>query len=229
MEQIFCFSHAGGTASFYDELEKNLPDFEVVKLEYAGHGKRHKEPNYKNFQELTDDLYAQIRQKRNNESFYLFGYSMGGIAVVEILKKMTEFPEHIFIASCSPRTRADLAELSDENEINNWIVNRVIHHGAVPKDLEELFWRMYFPLYRQDYELIRQYRFEEIKREIPATIMYSESDISSEEIKGWESYFECRYHKFDGGHFFIKEHYDEVAYIVREIMESNEKIKKTNI
>ena len=48
-KQLFCFTYAGGTSSFFDELGKELSGIEVVKLDYAGHGERHKENFYENF------------------------------------------------------------------------------------------------------------------------------------------------------------------------------------
>ena len=35
--KLFCFTYAGGTASFYEQIEDLLPkSIEVIKLEYAG-------------------------------------------------------------------------------------------------------------------------------------------------------------------------------------------------
>ena len=44
--QCFCFPCAGGAATFFQGIEKDLPDAELVKMEYAGHGMRRKEPFY---------------------------------------------------------------------------------------------------------------------------------------------------------------------------------------
>ena len=47
--QIFCFTYAGGSAAFFDVIEKDLKGVDVVKFEYAGHGIRHKEGFYRDF------------------------------------------------------------------------------------------------------------------------------------------------------------------------------------
>ena len=52
--QIVCFTYAGGNKSFFDVIEKDLKEVELVKLEYAGHGERHKEILYQSFDELAD-------------------------------------------------------------------------------------------------------------------------------------------------------------------------------
>ena len=59
--QIFCFSYAGGTASFFDEIGEKLLETEFVKLEYPGHGARHREPLPKNWDELVEDLYRHMK------------------------------------------------------------------------------------------------------------------------------------------------------------------------
>ena len=40
-DPLLCFPFAGGTASFFDMIEKDLEGIDLVKLEYAGHGTRH--------------------------------------------------------------------------------------------------------------------------------------------------------------------------------------------
>ncbi len=58
--QLFCFSYAGGSASFFDVIEKDLAPIEMVKLEYSGHGTRRKDPFYKAFDELVEDMYNRF-------------------------------------------------------------------------------------------------------------------------------------------------------------------------
>ena len=42
--RLFCFTFAGGSKSFFDQLEGWIDaSIELVKLEYAGHGTRHRE------------------------------------------------------------------------------------------------------------------------------------------------------------------------------------------
>lgn len=42
--KLFCFTYAGGTATFYDDLKSILEHrgIEVIALEYSGHGERYK-------------------------------------------------------------------------------------------------------------------------------------------------------------------------------------------
>ena len=227
--QIFCYTYAGGNASFFEMIEKDLPAFELVKPDYAGHGTRRKEPFYRDFTGLADDLFARFRAEYAGGEYALFGYSMGAITVAEVLKRILEDPElpkpvRVFLAAHEPHTKAELAGYTPE-EIDEWVKERTIRFGGIPEKLLEnkSFWRMYLPLYRADYGLIGKYRFEDLhfRTEIPATVFYSETDTPRKDMEEWGRYFtgECDYAEFPGQHFFIQEHHDEMARIMTAGME----------
>ena len=55
---------------------------------------------------------------------------------------------------------------------------------------------------------------------IPATIFYSETDTSLNEMILWDDYFVylTAYYKYEGNHFFIKEHHAEMAGVIMEAL-----------
>ena len=102
--QLFCYTYAGGNAGFFDVIDGDLAGVDVIRPEYAGHGERRKEPFYHDFTELADEMYAQLKERRNCGNYALFGYSMGSISVVEILKRIIDRreitpPVCVFLAS----------------------------------------------------------------------------------------------------------------------------------
>ena len=227
--QIFCYTYAGGSASFFDLIEKDLPAFELVKPDYAGHGARRKEPFYRDFAELAEDLSARLREGCSGRPYALFGYSMGAIAAAEILKRILSCPEipapvHVFLAAHEPHTKAELAGYQPD-EFDEWVKDRTIRFGGIPEKLlkNEAFWRTYLPLYRADYALIGKYRFEDLdfQTDIPLTVFYSETDTPRAELEAWGRYFTGRreYAEFPGHHFFIQEHHQEMARIIAAGME----------
>lgn len=222
--QLFCFTYAGGSASFFNLIEKDLPGFELVKLEYAGHGTRHKEPCYQNFDNLADDIYLILKERYVGGVYALFGYSMGTITLVEVLKRILadydmKEPSHVVLAAHEPHSKAELVGFT-EDELDEWVKNRTIKFGAVPKKLfdNKSFWRIYLPLYRADYSIIGKYRFEELtlRTDIPAIIFYSETDTPRTEMELWSKFFtgDCEYYKFEGTHFFIQEYHQKMAQIL---------------
>ncbi len=227
--QIFCYTYAGGSAAFFDSIGKDLPAFELVRPDYAGHGTRRKEPFCRDFRELADDLFARFRTDYTGGKYALFGYSMGAITAAEVLKRILAEPElpkpaHVYLAAHEPHTKAELAGYSPE-EIDAWVKERTIRFGGIPEKLLEnnSFWRMYLPLYRADYGLIGKYRFEDLdfRTEIPATVFYSETDTPRTEMEAWRRFFTgtCEYAGFAGNHFFIQEHHEEMARIIAAGME----------
>lgn len=224
--QLFCFTHAGGSASFFDGITNDLLEYEVVSLEYAGHGTRHREPFYNSFDELADDMYNQVRQKYKGGEYALFGYSMGTISLVEVLYRIMEYkilrkPSHIFLAAHEPLIKQEYSG-GNNVETDTWVKEWTIQFGAVPKILlnNSSFWRMYLPIYRADYSIIGKYRSEELKKtksEIPTTVFYSETDTPLRNMLLWKNIFvgDCEYFQFEGTHFFITQHHEEMAYIIR--------------
>ena len=74
-KQIFCFTHAGGSASFFDKIESDLPEIEFVKIEYSGHGSRRKEPLYTDFTNLTDDVFQALKKEYKGEEYAPVSYT----------------------------------------------------------------------------------------------------------------------------------------------------------
>ncbi len=224
-DRLFCFTYAGGTADFFNVLKDPLEEIDVVGFEYAGHGQRHKEPFYNDFAELADDMFKLFKEAYDGNDYSLFGYSMGAITLVEVLKRITDngmpLPKNVFLAAHEPHSKSELqgysADASDE-----WVKERTIRFGAVPERLigNRVFWRTYLPIYKADYSIIGKYRFEDLKigAKVPATIFYSETDTPLTEMKQWDSYFSCEYFEFSGNHFFLLDHCEEIGKIIKDKM-----------
>lgn len=225
--QLFCFTFAGGTTAFYNQLEKEFESkIELVKLEYAGYGTRHKEAFYKNFKELGDDLYSIIKERCKGEEYALLGYSMGSISATEILKRILcnseiPMPKHMFLAAHEPISQNELLCCAD-SKIDEYVKKHTISFGGVPKQLisNNSFWRMYLPIYRADYSIIAKYKFEnlDIKASIPTTIFYSEKDTTLEKMQLWKKYYTgmCEFVECEGNHFFMHDNYQQIAQIIKE-------------
>jgi Predicted thioesterase involved in non-ribosomal peptide biosynthesis len=228
--KLFCFTYAGGNAAFFDLIEKDLPDIELVKFEYAGHGTRHKEAFYNDFDELADDIYGVFRARYSGGDYALFGYSMGAVALAEVLKRILgdkelDAPSHVFLAAHEPHSKAELVGYADESS-DEWVRERTIRFGAVPEKLinNKSFWRIYLPLYKADYSIIGKYRFEELglRTTVPAAVFYSETDTPTAEMELWKNYFvgRCDLYRYEGNHFFIREHHKEIAAVINGKMQS---------
>ena len=227
-KQIFCYTFTGGTAAFFDGMERELPEYAWEKFEYAGHGTRHREPFYRSFDELADDAFSALKAARNGGEYALFGYSMGSISLVEVLRRIiaegVDLPGHVFLAAHEPHTKAELTGYNAA-ELDEWVKARTIRFGAVSEKLlnNRTFWRTYLPLYRADYGLISGYRFEALRlsTDVPATVFYSQTDTPIGDMRQWRRYFTgpCDFHCFEGNHFFIRDHQGRMAEIIKDRMD----------
>lgn len=229
--QLFCLPYAGGNPEFFNGLKAQLPDsiqFEV--FEYAGHGKRLKEPFYESFEQLAQDAAGFINERlRPEEELMLFGYSMGTIGMYEMLAggMLDKQPEHVFLASHESPDRKwhskSYLHLSDEE-----FFDRMKQFGGFddvdPKMLKNRFFRrMYFEPIRADYRIIgvypenTKYRFT-----MPATMLYSPKDIPTESIHGWDSFFAggSEFVELGENHFFLKECAEQTAEIIQKAAEN---------
>ena len=87
--QLFCLPYAGGGPDFFQVLRDHL-DARITldAFEYAGHGKRIKEPCYPDCAALADDAQAYINTRLlPDHELMLFGYSMGTIGVYEMIAR----------------------------------------------------------------------------------------------------------------------------------------------
>lgn len=225
-KKVFCFTHAGGNATFFNEIENDLSGYELVKLEYSGHGTRYKEPYYENMDELADDIFRLVKEAYNGEEYALFGYSMGTFCLVEVLKRILSdnqmsVPKHVFLAAHAPFTDFDLNGYSVEEQ-NEWIIGHTKKLGTIPEKLinNKSFWRMYLPLYRADYSIISSY-YTDLVSQIPATVFYSETDSNYVDIEKWKNVFvgDIKFYQFEGSHFFIKQHHKPMGDIMIDRME----------
>lgn len=222
--KLFCFTHAGGNATFFDRIHQQLStEIEVIAIEYAGHGSRSKEPFYTTFSEMAMDLYPQIKDRLDgwDDKYALFGYSMGTLAVTEIMQciiadKDMCMPVHIFLGAHDPQVKLDV-DGYNELDIDDFIKKRIIRFGGIPKRLiqNKSFWRVYFPMYRADFSMIGRFDFDKVewKTDIPLTVFYSEEDTAYKDVVKWKDIFigESDFIEYEGNHFFINRFYKEMA------------------
>ena len=223
--QLFCLPYAGGSPEFFDGLKQFLDEnISLTAMEYAGHGKRLKEPAYADFRELAQDMASRIREQRVPDTdLVLFGYSMGTIGVYEMLAEnlLGEQPVHVFLASHeAPDGHWDskrYLDMSDE-EFLDAMKQFGGFDGVDAKMLRNRFFRrMYFNPIREDYRLLGNYPANH-RASFPmdTTMFYAPSDIPAALVRGWDSFFEgdSEYVELGTNHFFLKDCAEETAAVI---------------
>ncbi|MEG2522337.1 MAG: alpha/beta fold hydrolase [Lachnospiraceae bacterium] len=221
--QIFCLTYAGGNATFFKCLEKYLPqEFEVIAIEYAGHGNRRKEEEYISFDDMVEDIQKIIKLKRNHTIPYsVLGYSMGSLVAFEVLKnRCEEKPLCFFLAAHEPphcKSEIQKNGISNDKELKD----RIIGLGGIPSQLisNKRFWDIYMPIFKKDYNLLHRYEFKEsVMLDINSIIFYSEEDTPFSKMSEWQWYFkpQCEFCKCPGNHFFFN---SSIKLIANKIIE----------
>ena len=225
--QLFCIPYAGGKAELFQQFASCMPEtVSVIPIEYAGHGNRIREPFYETFSAMAADVAAEIRKLRDPSMPYaLFGYSMGSVVAYEIATRglLTEQPARLFFASHeAPGTSWDSMDYAEVDDLT--FARLIVEFGGFDrfeeKFLQNKFFRkMIFQPIREDYRLIADYHWEEVKPlTIPASFFYAPEDVAPEKAKLWQQRFKEPMEFFEIGenHFFIREHAEELAKIIEK-------------
>src|SRR5262245_22601363 len=78
MKQLLLLHGALGTSSQFDELKKLLQqDFEIVALDFEGHGNSPMKDRPFRIQHFAENV-LEFLDERRIDSIHIFGYSMGG-------------------------------------------------------------------------------------------------------------------------------------------------------
>ena len=117
---LFCFPHAGGSASFFKNWIIN-DKIKIVPIEYPGHGSKYCVPFCESMDQLIDYLIEELIYKYqllSTHSFSFFGHSMGATVAYEVSKHLEEryqiVTDHLFISSkSSPEYRLEQSQLTE--------------------------------------------------------------------------------------------------------------------
>lgn len=233
--QLFILPYAGGSTAAFKRLTDLIdPRVDVVTVEYAGRGTRAKEPLAASIWNLLDDAAAYCRVRRKQDLPYaVMGYSMGSILAYEILKRETISGElrHLFIAAeVSPKDRS-LELRKVKNPTDERILDRARHLGGLDDRMlqNKRFADIYIRPMLSDYRLFFEYVFGVYKKDkagedetskdkirADTTFFYCEADTALADVQHWEELIdgEFDYHELGENHFFINQHYKEMAQVI---------------
>lgn len=228
--QLFILPYAGGSIAAFkrltDLLDKSVGAFTV---EYPGRGTRAKEPLATSIWELLDDVIRYCCKRRDESVPYaIMGYSMGSVLAYEMLVRNGIPGElrHLFIsAEVSPKNRS-LELCKVKNPTEDWILERARRLGGLDERMlkNRRFRDIYIKPMLSDYRLFFEYRFSNYSEKIKADTMffYCENDTPYKDVVKWNELIEGQFdfHELGENHFFINQHYEEMAKVINEALRS---------
>ncbi|MGW1174756.1 thioesterase II family protein [Kitasatospora sp. NPDC002543] len=224
--RVAVLPHAGGSASGYRALSAALSaDFEVVCVQYPGRQDRYREQPVSDLRELASQVAAVLRHE-DDRPLALFGHSMGatlGFEVARLLERDGVPPVALF-ASARRAPGRPLPERVHQRDDAGLLAEMSALGGTDERVLAEPeLLRLYLPVVRADYRAIETYRCPEgAVVGCPITALVGDADprVPVEVARAWQQHttagFDFRV--FPGGHFYLDEHTEAVARLVRDAL-----------
>ncbi len=223
--RLYCFHHAGGSASEFTRWHRYLPeDVDVCAVQLPGRGARIKEPPHTRMGPLVAELAGQIG---TDVPMVFFGHSFGALVAYELARALVEAggpaPRHLFL-SARPAPglvthRGSIHDLPEEEFLD--VMDR--RHGGVPGELREHpeLRGMVLPYFRADYEVIETYRpAAAAPVPVAATVLGGTDDpIPLEQLEAWREHLSGPFglRMFPGDHFYLRPHRSAVLNLVRAV------------
>jgi surfactin synthase thioesterase subunit len=223
--RLICLPHAGGSASFYVPMARGLaPGIDVGLVQYPGRQDRLREPCINDLRELADATFAALRPELDHPVAF-FGHSMGATLAFEIALRMEEAglpaPLRLFVsARRAPSAHRD--ERIHQRDDDGMIAEIRGLSGTDTRALgDEEIMRMAMPSIRADYTAAETYRYRPGPLlGSPFSVLIGKSDPKAtlDEAGLWRDHTsaETELTVFDGGHFYLMQHQQEVLRLIRD-------------
>nr|WSY57941.1 alpha/beta fold hydrolase [Streptomyces sp. NBC_00886] len=210
---LFCFPHAGGSASYYYPLSKALgPEFDVLAVQYPGRHDRRTEPLIPTIEGMADAIHAAIAPlMRGTVAF--FGHSMGSVVSFEVARRLESSghtPPALLFAS-GGRAPSRVQDDGVHRRGDEAIVAELRAMGGTDARVlsEPDLLEVVMPPLRNDYRAIESYRQEEgVRIGAPIVVMTATDDprTTVDDAMAWHEHTTAggTAHLFEGGHFYLE-------------------------
>lgn len=232
--RLFCFPHAGASASVFVDWSRRLPRaVEVLAAQLPGRGARRSEPPASSIEEIVAQLAAETTRYAGTP-FLFFGHSFGAVLAYELAQRLHgsdgPHPQAIVISSCPapnapPKRRFLLHELpAREFFLELGKLGGLPAEAATNKKLQDLI----EPALRADIRC-RELWSQSCRKAgpplarlpVPLYPMGGTRDrfVSREDLEQWASYTTRMQAValFEGGHFYFLERSADVTAALAEI------------
>ncbi|KQO31342.1 hypothetical protein ASF10_22150 [Flavobacterium sp. Leaf82] len=219
--QLFMLHFSGGSKYSFNLFTDKLKDFfSLEPVELPGRGLRFDEDLIYDKEKAVTDLLLQIRKKRNEKPFILYGHSLGaelGFLITKELEKVGDFPSYLVVSGNPGPNMRDNQKLYEIP--NPSFFDKLKELGGLPKEIlesEELR-EIFEPILRADFEIIEKdtiINAEKIKSPIFALMGNEERTV--DKVENWKNYTESSFdfNILPGNHFFIYENKDKICDIL---------------
>ncbi|MGW0604772.1 thioesterase II family protein [Streptomyces sp. NPDC002640] len=227
--RLFCFHHAGGTASVYKDWDRALrpAGVSVVPVQLPGRERRVREPRITSLEPLLDALDEHLGPHLD-APYALYGHSMGALVAYGLTRRRLlgnqRLPKAMLAGAYqAPHLPAPLAAargMSDE-DLTRLLVDI---GGMSPMLLEYPEWReAALALIRDDLKICHGYRHTTTTElPCPVHVLAGTTDplLTPGQAEAWARHTSGTFavHAVTGGHLFIRDAQDTVLALVRRVL-----------
>lgn len=220
--QVFLLHFAGGNCYSFQFMKPFFPaEFEFCPMELPGRGKRMSEKLLIDTDEAVNDYINQIKSRRNQNPYMIYGHSMGASLGLLVAKKMEELgdaPARLIVSgNAGPGTRDDKRRSIMGDEELKADLRKL---GGIPDQVfenKELY-DFFVPIMRADFAVLENEKElgNDFKISTPVTALMGDQEETVAKIKNWRNFVsnEFEHYILKGNHFFIN---DQPAKIVNTI------------
>ncbi|MEV0638648.1 alpha/beta fold hydrolase [Streptomyces sp. NPDC050619] len=217
--RLVCFPHAGGAASAYVSLSRQLAALDVLAVQYPGRQDRRRDEPIADIARLADALADEV--VRHCETPYaFFGHSMGAVLAYETARRLRErqapAPVRLFLSGRGAPTPAPSRH--DQLRTDAELLSAVTRLGGTATQVldDPEVREMILPALRADYQALGSYTWVPGPAlSIPFTVLIGDADpvVTVAEAAAWEDFTTAStdLHVFTGGHFYLDGQTREVA------------------
>lgn len=224
---LYCLPYAGGNAFFYRPLVQCVPShIQGCPLELPGRGRRSREALCVSMEALVDDLFRQIMPICEQGRYALFGHSMGAILSYLLTQRIERaglvMPETLFLSGAA-------APMAVNGQARHLLPRDAFFDmlrelgGCPPEVLNEPDLLDYFePILRADFQAIDTWQPRaHTPLAVPFVMLGGDQDaVDQNDLQAWQTRTRAGFqmYQFEGGHFFIQQHWQQIATIVGECL-----------
>lgn len=223
--KLFCLPYAGGSSTIFLNWKKYFhQSIEICPVELSGRGTRYNEPLCKSINEMVDDVLEQIKDNIMDDTYAIFGHSMGSLITYELCHKIksigTNSPVHVFFSGCKApnlaREEEYIYDLPDEE-----FKLKVLERGGTSKEFfehKELY-EIFMPILRADFEAVEKYKYVEKNEKLTFNISIlngKDDELTFSDIVGWKNHtlYKSKVYMLDGDHFYINKNIEQISNII---------------
>ncbi|MBD8499352.1 thioesterase II family protein [Paenibacillus arenosi] len=214
VDRVICFHYAGGSTSAFKRWTTSKLPVEFIPVELPGRGTRMSEPCMESFDELIEQLVANLIKVLDYRRFHFYGHSMGAAIAFETAYQLQHRygiqPEQLIVAGRHAPQHPDpslfKSYMSDED-----LLHEMKRLNGTPKEILDNREIMQFllPMIRSDYKLHESYNYRGHKLNIPiiAHAGKDDHDANPSIMQYWKdvTYGEFELQAYEGNHFFVQQ------------------------